>query len=523
MKTSKLNILFLFGTLLLGAGEAFACRASRDLKHNFVVNFEEEPSIRVYGDGTGSTLLPQTIDKCTESAGQFLMLSKGIYMPTLVSDVADISLDGEIPKDNICRIENPLFAWPLVHDQKQDLVRRQHRFLKECGFITVAELNGRPLRYNARQQFCKVTNRGPSMVQLEGDYCFLQINPSYNLAITLGLNPSCATPERMKELGLEFGDIEATLNSYVTGDASGMSTEVDPIGSSRYRFTLQSPQNLIKLSEDLGPEAPRFPDTYNAEMNMGDLQFRPSGEERMDLDMYLSVDNMSPLQCQGGLCTSPSSYNIPVAAEVEIFHLDARGKAQFVDGWATATLAQGSWKGLIRLPQQSIDGLSMKAGERYRVVVTMVDPHDDFYIYLTRAEQFLIDLKGANGVAGLDDIPSLQALRNLTGTPDLAGLPSITSNDLNSEIESSLSYFKKLGATRLWPNHYSRLCDPSHGVCFEAGKQKFWNRFTTEFTVGGMNSSNLVDLKEIRVIKESPKGIVMSKTVQTLPRYSCEP
>lgn len=523
MKSKNLTILFLFGAILMAAGETFACRASRDLKHSFTINFEETPAIRVYGEGTGSTILPQTIDKCTESAGQFLMLSKGIYMPTLVSDVADISLDGEIPSDNICKIENPLFAKPLSHDQKKDLVRRQHRFLKECGFISVAELSGRPLRYNARQQFCKITNMGPSIAKLEGDYCFLQINPSYNLAITLGINPECATPEKMRSLGLEFGDIEATLNSYVTGDASGMSTDVDPIGSSRYRFTLQAPQNLIELSEDMGPEAPRFPTTYKAEMNMGDLQFRPSGEDRVDLDMYLSVDNMDSPSCKDGLCTGPSSYNIPVAAEVEIYRLPPAGKPQLVDGWTTGTIAQGSWKGLMRLPQQTIDGLYMKKGEQYKVVVTMIDPYDDFYIFLTRAEQFLVDLKGANGVAGLDSIPSLVALTNLAGMPDLVGLPSITTSDLNSDLEQSLGFFKKLGATRLWPTYYSRLCDPTHGKCFEAGKQKFWNRFTTHFTVGDLSPNNIYNLSDIRVTKESPQQVIMNKAVKTLPRYSCEP
>ncbi|MBV2167381.1 MAG: hypothetical protein KUL82_01630 [Bdellovibrio sp.] len=523
MKTNKITLLFLLGGLLMTAGEVFACRASRDMKHSFALNFDEAPAVRVYGDGVGSTLLPQTIDKCTESAGKFLMLSKGVFMPGLVSDVADISLDGEIPNDKVCRIENPIFSKPLDHNQKKSLVKRQHQFLKECTFITVAEMSGRPLRYNAFQPFCKVTNMGASMVQMEGDYCFLQINPSYNLAISMGLKSQCANLEKMRELGLEFGDIEASLNSYVTGDDTGMSTEVDPIGSSRYRFTLQAPKNFIPLSDDLGMEAPRFPATYEAEMNIGELRFRPSGSERVDLDMYLSVDNMNAPFCKEGLCAGASTYNIPVAAEIEIYRIDASGKKSFVDGWTTGGIAQGNWKGLLRLPQHTIDGEGFKAGDNYKVIVTMYDPFEDFYIFLSQAEQFLIDLKGANGVAGLDSIPSLQALTNLTGLPSLMGLPDISSGDINSDLEMSLSYFKKLGATRLWPTYYSKICDPSHGSCLVPGKQKFWNRFTANFQIGGMSSAGIYDLKKIHVVKESPMGIIMDRQVPTLPRYSCEP
>lgn len=523
MKFKNLTVFILSGIVFMLAGEAFACRASRDLKHSFAVNFESAPPIRIYGDGDGSTILPQMIDKCTESAGSFLMLSKGVYMPSDVSDVADISLDGDLPSDNICRIENAIFSKPMDHDQKKSLTKRQHNFLKQCAFVTVAEVNGRPLRYNSSQQYCKVTPQGPSMVQMEGDYCFLTINPSYNLSITMGLKPECATLDKMKELGLEFGDIEAALNSYVTGDDSGLSTDVTAIGSSRYRFTLQAPADMMELSEDVGTEAPRFPTTYNAEFNIGDMQFRKAGEERLDLNMYLSVDNRQPLFCDDrGLCTAPSAFNIPVAAEIEIHKIGAQ-KSTFVDGWTTGGTIQGNWQGLMRVPQQSIDGLGFSKGERYKVVVTMIDPFEDFYIYLNQAEQFLIDLKLANGVAGLDQIQSIQPLADLLGLPRLSGLPHISSGDLNSDLDDSLGYFKKLGATRLWPTYYERLCDPSHGQCYLSGKQKFWNRFTTEFTVGDIGMGGYYDLSDIRVIKESPAGVVMDRKVKTLPRYRCEP
>ncbi|MGE9744692.1 hypothetical protein [Bdellovibrio bacteriovorus] len=523
MKFKNLTVLVLSGVVFMLAGEVFACRASRDMKHNFAVNFESAPPIRVYGDGDGSTILPQMIDKCTESAGSFLMLSKGVYMPSDVSDVADISLDGDLPDENICKIENPIFSKPMDHNQKKSLVKRQHKFLQQCAFVTVAEVNGRPLRYKANQDYCKTTAQGPSMVQMEGEYCFLTINPSYNLSITMGLKPECANPEKMKELGLEFGDIEAALNSYVAGDDSGLSPDVTAIGSSRYRFTLQAPANMMEMSEDVGLEAPRFPTTYNAEFNIGDLQFRQAGEERVDLNMYLSVDNRQPLFCnQAGLCTAPSAYNIPVAAEVEVYKIGSQ-KTTYIDGWNSGGTIQGNWQGLMRFPQQSIDGLNFVKGERYKVVVTMIDPFEDFYIYLNRAEQFLIDLKAANGVAGLDQIQSIQPLADLLGLPRLTGLPHISSGDLNSDLDMSLGYFKKLGATRLWPTYYERLCDPSHGQCYLSGKQKFWNRFSAEFTVGEVGQGGNFDLSDIRVIKESPAGVVMNKQVQTLPRYRCEP
>lgn len=523
MKILNTKSIFLFGVLLLMAGEVFACRTSRDIKHSFVIDFTQAPVIRPYGDGTNSTILPQMVEKCTESAGKYLMLSKGVFMPTQVSDVADIFLDGDIPTPNLCRIENPIFAKGVDFDQKKSLVLRQQKFLKQCTFISVAELNGRPLRYKHEQERCKVTNQGASIVQLEGDYCFLNINPSYNLAVTLGVKPECLHIDTMKELGLEFGDIEAALNTYVTGDDTGLSTEVDPIGSSRYRYTFQAQESMLKLSEDMGPEAPRFPDTYNAELNMGDLQFAPAGDQRLDLNMYLSVDNFHNSVCKNGLCVNPSNYNIPVAAEVEIFKIEQSGKQTFVDGWSTGGIAQGSWQGLMRFPQQSIDGASFEKGQAYKVIVTMIDPFEDFYIFLNRAEQLLVDLKGVNGVAGLDTIPSLNSLHLLPHLPNLLGLPNITSNDINGDLATSLAFFKQLGATRLWPAFYGNLCDPSHGQCFQASKQKFWNRFTTTFTVGDLDDQGTYKLENIRLVKESPNKVIMDKKIKSLPRYTCEP
>lgn len=523
MKNLNTKAIFLLGAILLMAGETFACRTTRDLKHSFAINFDMTPAIRPYGDGTNSTILPQMVEKCNESAGQYLMLSKGVYMPTQVSDVADIFLDGDIPTPNLCRIENPIFSKGVDFDQKKSLILRQQNFLKQCTFISVAELNGRPLRYKNQQKNCKVTNQGASMVQLDGDYCFLNINPSYTLAVTLGIKPECANKETMKRLGLEFGDIEAALNTYVTGDDTGLSTQVDPIGSSRYRYTFEAPETMLKLSEDMGPEAPRFPDTYNVEVNMGDLQFMPSGEERLDLGLYLSIDNFNKSVCKDGLCVNPSNYNIPVAAEIEVHRIEKSGKKTYIDGWATGGIAQGHWQGLMRFPQQTMDGANFKKGENYQVVVTMIDPFEDFYIFLNRAEQLLIDLKSMHGVAGLDSIESINSLHLLPHIPSMLGLPNITSTDINGDLSSSLAWFKQLGATRLWPTFYGNLCDPSHGQCYQASKQKFWNRFTTTFTVGDLDEGGFFKLENIRLVKESPNKVIMDRKLKTLPRYTCEP
>lgn len=522
MRNSKLKIILLMGVSLLTAGEVFACRASRDFKHNFMITFGKEAGIHAYGTGEGSTILPQAIDKCTEEAGNYLMFSKGVFMPSLVSDVADISLDGDLPDNNKCRIENALFnkEWDL--DQKKSLVRRQHAFLNKCAFINVAEMTGRPLRYRAQQKYCTVTTLGPSLVRLEGDYCFLQINPSYNLAISMGIKPECANVDVLRELNLDYGDIEATLNSYIAGDDSGASSELTPIGSSKYRFTLQAPEDLIPLSEDLGTESPRFPSIYSVNINPGELKFAPAGEERVSLDMYLSVDNTPTVICKESPCAHPSTFNVPIAAEVEIFKKLSNGRFQSIDGWPIGGIAQGNWRGLFRLPQQVIDGIGFKKGERYKVVVTMIDPYDDYYLYVARATQFLIDLRGANGVAGLDSIPSLSPLTSLAGLPPMTGLPSLSSADLNQDIEISLRYFRRLGATRLWPTYYSTLCDPSHGACFPAGKQKFWNRFTTEFDIGDLNDEGVFGLSNITVLKESSKSVVMNKGLKSFPSYTCE-
>lgn len=514
------------GTLFVFNHSTYACRASRDMKHSFYIHFGKKPQIQSYGDTNNSTILPQTIDNCNQNAGKFIMLTKGVFSPTLVSDVADISLDGQIPSNNICKIQNPIFLKPLNFEDKRSLVKKQHDFLNKCTFISVAELNHRPLRYNQNQKFCKITKTGESMAQMEGDFCFLNISPNYNLAVTLSIKPECISAEKYKEFNLPFGDLEASLNTYVVADASGMSTDADPIGSSRYRMTFQPPKSIVPLADDNGEFGPKFPLTYMAEVNMGDLQFKPSGNQRFTLDMYMSVDNMGKTQCsKEGFCSSPTSFNIPVAASVELFQtnkINGKRLKKYVAGWTMANTAQGSWKGLVRMPQQIIENYGLKKGKQLQMVVTMMDPFEDYYLYIAQAQQFLINLKGMNGVVGLDSLPTLQSLTNLVGIPSLAGLPTITSKDLNSSIDDSIAYFKKLGHTRSWPTYYSKLCDPSHAKCYQAGKQKFWNRFVTDFTLGDIDSTGAFSLKDVHLIKETPDHVVMSSQLSSLPRYTCE-
>ncbi len=517
----KIMTVLILGGGIISASDALACRASRDLKHNFFVTYENQTAIKPFGDGPGSTILPQAIDQCRTSAGKYLMFSKGVFLPGIVSDVADISFDGVLQPET-CRIENPLFSQDMKIDQRKSLVAENHKFLSQCTFIDVAEMNGRQLVYENQQKSCKVTEIAKGIIRLEGDYCFLSINPNYLLSVQMGIKPECANPEKLKSLGITLRDIEASMNTYVTGDATGLSTDVDPIGSSRYRFSLQPHSKMTPLSEDLSEDDPRFPSTYSVEVNMGNLTITQVSEQRLALDLSLSVEQVTKKVCYDGLCTAPAEYGVPVVADVEIYDVTKSGTRTFVDEWMVGGVVVGGWKGLFRTQQHFIDEHVFIPGKRYEMVVTMYDPYEDFQVYLKRAEQFLIDLRSANGVAGLDQIEPLSPLGQLIGLPYMSGLPGINSSDINGDMERVLRFFKKLGSDRQWPVFYSQLCDPSHGTCYQAGKRKFWNKLTTRFGVEKVDSTGVQKLVNVNVSKQSPDKSIYSKNVPALPKYTCE-
>lgn len=516
----KIRSLFILLMISVYSSENWACKMSRDPKNNFFIDYVRS-YIGNYGDGNAS-ILPSSINECRLNAGKYLMLSSGVRIPARSSDVSEISFDGQMA-ENSCRVENSLFANMPTYDQRKFDVQEQHRFLRTCTFIDVADTTGRPVRFKENQSSCQLTVISPGVVRMKGNFCFLQIDPSYNLSVTLGIDDNCAKEQFLKENNIAIRDYEVSLNSYVVGDDTGQSTDIDAIGSRRYRLTIQPDEKILKLSDDLGQESPRFPTEYSAEIHIGNIEIAPMISNRSMINLSYSVANRAQPKCSDGLCSNIANYHIPIVSDVNIYEIAQNNKKILIDSWMTAGVAEANWQGILKSTQHPVDDFVFEIGKTYTIISDFVDPYDDYQLYLKYTQQMLIDLKGANGVAGLEQLSPLLPLDELEGIPNMNGLPAMTSTDLNTDLDRALKFFKMLGSDRNWPIYYEKVCSPEILSCVQSGKAKYWLKLTTTFTVTGKDpNSNKLILSNFRLRKETPQHLFYDKNIDGLPKYLCQ-
>ncbi|MFP5519450.1 MAG: hypothetical protein ACLGGX_06070 [Bdellovibrionia bacterium] len=504
---------------LLVLDTAQACKMTREPKQNFFINPKLGIS-GVFSDGAKMTADPSVVERCQSNAGKFLMISTGVRVPSLNADTADISFDGTFEQPT-CSIVNSPVIEPMDFSTKKANFDSRYKFLRMCTHTQVYDLDNRPIAFSADQKACKITSIGSGVLKLEGEYCFLRISPLNRFAAQVIINDECKKASHLRKLGIESQDIEGVINTYVVGDETGVSTDVDPLGSNRFRIYIQPNDNLMALTEAYDEETPRFPSTYTPELHLGDLRVRGSGQTWF-FDTTLLASNSSTSKCKAGECVRTSNFNVPVVGEVELARLN-KGKFEFVDEWWFASMLDANYEGILKNPEKNLIETEFKTGDRYRLVMTFVDPYEDFNLFVSAFKQFLIDLRPVNGTAGIDVIQSLSPLAELIGLNPLDNLPNMRSPNMEEELARVLDSIAKLGAGRQWPAYFEDICDSSMSTCIKAGKSKFYLKLTAEFTVGNVNpETGYLEFKDYSVKRESPLGGSYTRKVIGMPKVVCD-
>lgn len=518
-KNGALAVLTLLAVLLPGY-EALACKMSRDPKMNFAISYENK-NIIGFSEATDAPQAPSVIDRCQLDSGKFLMFALGVRRPSLNSDVADVSFDGKI-SDAKCSIANSFLKDQPSFDERASIISKQYKALRACSYIQLYDLDNKPIDYQPQQDHCTITKAVDGSLKMEGDYCFIRVRPSNRYAVTTVIKDECRDVQYLNSHGIDPQDVEASLNAYVVGDDSGYSTDVDPIGATQTRLYFAPHSNLLKLSDDYGPEFVRFPTEFDADVHMGEMKIRGSGET-FTVDMSLLVDNRSKKNCYQGMCASPSDYDVPVVGQVEFSQVNRDGSLTFLDEWWHAGLANPRWQGLMKSGPHILNETVLTPETRYHMTVTFVDPLEDFTLFVKDIQQFTINLKNLQGTAGVDSIMPMDALTSLVGLAPMENLPSLSSPDMSVEMDRILRTLSKLGQDRMWPSYFDDICNSSRASCVKAGKAKFYSQITVDFTMGEFDSdTGTWKLKDFSVKRESPVFGSYATKPAALPTVSCE-
>ncbi|MEN9723478.1 MAG: hypothetical protein RJB38_1464 [Pseudomonadota bacterium] len=505
---------------LVFAPHSHACVMSRDPRASFFSSYSADR------DGSYSELRAEeprvaTIGRCQSSAGKFLMFALPLRFTKLSSDVRDRSYDGKLVEDG-CRIEDSLLSRSLSFSEKQAVFADQFRVLRSCLSLSIKELQGKPLVFSESQAQCQMKAVSPSEVQAEGALCFLSAMPYYQLSVELKINPSCRNREFLKAQGLGPKDIELGVDAYVAGDDSGFSSNLDPIGGNRARYTLLPGGELLPLSGDSRDPQLQWPSVYSVEAHQGSIQLRPMGPGRTSLDLGYLVDNFGSSRCRDGLCSSSADFSQTLAGEVDLLEVLPGGKRRMVDSWIYGNIVPAQWQGILKSPQRIIEGGNLSEQGRFEIRTRMVDPTVDYELWLEKLPQFLIELRSSQGTAGIDVMPVLRTLSELVPLFPVPDLPFLSGEGADQAIQSALAVLNSSKRNSDWPPYYGLFCEQATGVCRKTGRDKVLLELVTQFSTDGLNEDGTLKLKDFVVTRESRYFKSYRKNVKALPSVQCD-
>ncbi len=475
-----------------------------------------------FGTGTDLGPAPVLIDRCQQDSGKYLLLTTGIVRPSIISDTSQIIVDGKMEPSQ-CSVTDVYNDTPQTDLDGINFTSAQLKALRTCTYISVQDEQRAPIEFRP-QSLCKITREEGGILRLEGTLCFLRIRPNNRFAVSMTLKQECKSQAYLNQNGISPQDLNIALNAYVTGDDSGLSTDVTPIGSVPNRIYIQPPTGLLPLNEDYGLETPRFVSDYAGDVQMGQVQI--SGQDlTFHIEPYVYFNNNAPQVCKNGICSSPSNFNQPLTGEFELREvLNNQGQTRFIDGWWGGTIVKPHWQGLLRLKGHAVEEYEIKEGRRYQLTMTLIDPTEDFYIFISDYTQFLINLNDILGTAGIDSLVGIGGLSGLGGIPGMPVIPGLpSSTDLSTTINQVVKALQKLGKARDWPGYYDRVCSLDYKNCMVAGKNKYFVKLTTEFTLGPTDpNTGTYTLKNVVVKRDSPIMEKYSRSLSKLPEVKCQ-
>lgn len=520
MKSNQ--ILAVSFALVLGffySDQSKACMASRDPRANYFIAYER-PYAGLFADGAAvKDIHPTIVDRC-QGSGDFLMVALTLRTQKMNGRTGDISFTNKF-KDDACKIVNNPFPVVQTYEDKSKVFQKQYALLRGCTFLDIVDIDDNQIDLPESQPASKVEVMGKNHIRVEGDFVYIKTHPYNRFAIGIGLKKECTRASSIRALGLEPGDLQALLNTYIAGDASGSTTDLTSVGSTRVRLALTAGSELMNVSSTEEPaDVPSWPTTFKTGVEFGTLTIKPENDARSKLDFIPLVDNFSSeRKCRGGICSSENSFQAPVAGLVELTDLSGARK-KVVDSWYFGAAAPAQYQGFLESISKYVDPGLITIGRRYSIEMTMVNPTEDFLLFRSGLAQMLIDLSNLGSVAGLDIMQALGGVATITGMKSLNTLGAV-GPDSGAIIQSALDEMNDYKGPQHWPAYIDNTCLGKTGICYSRGRTKFVKKIGAEFTIGELKEDLSYRLENMRIYSVDPaNGYVQRQNVKT-PKVDC--
>lgn len=447
-----------------------------------------------------------------EDFGRWFTLANGPEFVNLFGGHS-AAFTGQLIPDN-CKVKDDVFALDLkTWDQKQTNYQLQTKQLNRCLQLRVKDLSGiAPAEVHPA---CEVEKINQFEVIARGGLCYFKVNPNSAFSVTYETNPECTDPNNFSRLELNPLDIFAYSGFYLSGDASGRSTYLKPLGSSSLRFSIEAPPSDVNLSVDMGEGNPRWPVQAFPDVHMGEVQIESKGDESRIVPRVFFRNNCNE---EGSLACQ---YAIPIGVQYTLKELVGE-KTRTLDQWYTGGVSPAFWEGFFPT-QRDISNFRFEPGRRYRVEADLTYLSLYHRLFKEGFKSFLIQ----NGLWTIDPNAPLLPIRPISRMPGLDSLTSMSQLPLVSplnpaggnDFQLELNQLRALLRGVDWPPFYEEMC--GERGCAKANSGKAQLKVGVEFTLTGFENG-VGKSKDYRVWRESSYASEYNKETQSLIGAVCQ-
>jgi hypothetical protein len=486
---------------------------------NYFISYEK-PYAGLFADGTAvKDIRPTIVDRC-EGSGSYLMVALTLRTQKANGRTGDISFTNKF-KDDSCKIINSPFPVAQSYEEKLSVFEKQYQLLRSCTFYDIVDIDDNEIGLPETQPAAKIEILGKNHIRAEGDFLYLKARPSNRFAIGIGLKKECTRASTIKALGLEPGDLQALLNTYIAGDASGNTTDLTSIGSTRVRLALTAGSELMNVSAlDEPSNVPSWPSTFKTNVEFGTVTIKPENDARSKIDFTPLIDNLGPKKCRNGICSSENSFQTPVSGLIELTDLNG-SRRKVIESWYFGASAPGQYQGFLESVSKYLDPGLISVGKRYSIEMTMVDPYEDFILFKSGLSQMLVDLTGLGSIAGLDVMQAFSGISTVTGMRSMNGLSGMVGPDADQIIQTAIKELEEYKGPQNWPPFYEKSCLGKTGTCFSRGQVKYLKKIGAEFTIGELKQDRSYQLENMRIYSNDPVFGYVQRKNTAAPFVDC--
>lgn len=463
---------------------------------------EQETTSYYLEDGVVSLAPAITVNNCSgQSNGKFLMIALGPEVIEFEDNVRGLNFTGDFGLKKCELSGNPL-PNPTSHEKRELNFKEDWKFLKSCIDVIVEDEGIRPLNVPEKQVGCDLKLLSKNKASFNGGFCFFRPNFGSTFKIKLEARAECKNLSSLKKLSLNTNELLAGLNFYSAGDASGSSVNLTALSNTKLKISINPFKDVLPASDNFNLSYPSWPEIWSApDVHLAEMNLYKKGEERIEIEMPMIVDNNCPASCREGICQSSCDYSQPIVAEFSLYELK-NGKSEILTTWYDGGITPAKFQGTIKGIKNEIPISYLEKGKTYRIEGVFIDPKYDYDAFKKRIRTILNNIRQRLGRIGNSGIPTIQPIPTINESrtlPILGKIPEIVFDRPINEIDRMVEQLRSYLSYRLWPPYYSNICYDKYCIKTE----KNFMTLGVDFEILDSESEDKLNYQVIRNFRKS--------------------